>query len=172
MKRFQLLVLVSAITAGSIWFVFYRSQHTSSVAVTSLLPKETLAFVHLPDFNRSREDWRRTDIYQLWMEPAVQDFLAKPRSKVSKPENVEQTVAEIEKLEIRDAFVALVSIEYSAWKIVGGFRCEEGADADNIVANWRTKLLGHPSDLKQEAIEYQGRQIQAASAGILNLSTV
>ncbi|HKP05528.1 MAG TPA: hypothetical protein VJU77_19415 [Chthoniobacterales bacterium] len=172
MKRFQLVVLAAAIAAAAIWYVFYRSQHTSSVAVTSLLPKETLAFVHVPDFNRSRQDWHRTDIYQLWMEPAVQDFLSKPRSKISRPANVGQTIEEIETLEIKDAFIALVSIEYSAWKIVGGFRCKDGADADKIVASWRAKLLGDASDLKQETVEYQGRQIQTAKAGLWNLSTV
>ena len=172
MKRFQLVVLAAAIAAAAIWSVFYRSQHTSSVAVTSLLPKETLAFVHVPDFNRSRQDWHRTDIYQLWMEPAVQDFLSKPRSKISRPANVGQTIEEIETLEIKDAFIALVSIEYSAWKIVGGFRCKDGADADKIVASWRAKLLGEASDLKQETVEYQGREIQTAKAGLWNLSTV
>jgi hypothetical protein len=172
MKRLQLLVLASAITAAAIWFFFYRSQHTSNVAVASLLPKETLAFVHLPDLNRSSDEWHRTDLYQLWMEPAVQDFLAKPRSRVPKGDDVGQTVQEMESLEIRDAFVTLVSVEYSAWKIVGGFRCKEGADADKIVAKWRGKLLEDASDLKQETVEYQGRQIQIASTGILNLSTV
>src|SRR3954469_14889402 len=104
MKRFPLLVLISALTAGAIWFLFYHAQHTPSVAVTSLLPKETLAFVHLPDFNRSREDWHRTDLYQLWMEPAVQDFLAKPRSKIPKPGAAGEIAEQIETLEIRDAF--------------------------------------------------------------------
>ena len=172
MRKLQLLILAAAVAAGAIWYFFYRSQHTSSVAVTSLLPKETLAFVHLPDFDRSREDWHRTDLYQLWMEPAVQDFLAKPRSKIPKAGSVGQTVEEMEALEIRDAFVALVSIEHSAWKIVGGFRCKEGAEADKIVAHWRGKLLGDASDLKHQAEEYQGHQIQTASSGIFNLSTV
>ncbi|MEY2505306.1 MAG: hypothetical protein QOG27_1586 [Verrucomicrobiota bacterium] len=172
MRKFQLLILAAAVAAGAIWYIFYRSDHTSSVAVTSLLPKETLAFVHLPDFNRSREDWHRTDLYQLWMEPAVRDFLSKPRSKISSPGNVEQTVEEIETLEIKDAFIALVSIEFSAWKIVGGFRSKDDAEGTKIIANWRAKLLGDASDLKEETIEYQGRRIQTASSGIFNLATV
>jgi hypothetical protein len=172
MRKLQLLILAAAVAAGAIWYVFYRSHHTSSVAVTSLLPKETLAFVHLPDFNRSREDWHRTDLYQLWMEPAVQDFLSKPRSKISSPGNVEQTVEEIETLEIKDAFIALVSIEFNAWKIVGGFRSKDGADGSKITANWRAKFLGNAPDLKEETIEYQGRRIQTASSGIFNLATV
>src|SRR5215212_1891885 len=143
MKRFQLLVLASAIAAGAIWYGFYRSHHTSSVAVASLLPKETLALVHLPDFNRSREEWHRTDLYQLWMEPAMQKFVAKPRSKVPAHGNVGQTVDEIETIGMKDAFLAVVSLEYSAWKIVGGFRCTGDADkAEKIVRDWKVKSLG------------------------------
>jgi hypothetical protein len=173
MKRFQLLVLVSAVTAGAIWWGFYRTHHTSSLAVASLLPKETLALVHVPDFNRSRSDWHRTDLYQLWKEPAVQDFLAKPRTKVPTQGKVGQTVEEISALEMKDGFVALVSLESSAWKMVGGFRCTGDAEkAEKTVDNWRANLLGNGSDVKHEIVEYQGRQIRIDSAGLLNLSTV
>src|SRR5664279_2417519 len=82
MKRFQLLVIVSMITAGAIWVGLYRSRHTSSAAVTAILPKDTLAFVHMPDFNRSRAELHQTDLYQIWTEPALQDFLQKPRAKI------------------------------------------------------------------------------------------
>jgi hypothetical protein len=173
MKRFQLLVLISAITAGAIWWGFYRTHHTSSLGVASLLPKETLALAHVPDFNRSRSDWHRTDLYQLWKEPAVQDFLAKPRTKVPTRGKVGQTVEEISTLEMKDAFVALVSLESSAWKMVGGFRSTGDTEkAEKIVDNWRANLFGNGSDVKHEIVEYQGRQIRIDSAGPLNLSTV
>jgi hypothetical protein len=173
MKRFQLLVLVSAIAAGAIWYGFYRSHHTSSLAVASLLPKETLALVHVPDFNRSRADWHRTDLYQLWKEPAVQDFLAKPRTKVSTEGKVGQTVDEISALEMKDAFVALVSLEFSAWKMVGGFRCAGDAEkAEKVVDNWRASFFSTGTDVKHETIDYQGRQIRIDNAGLVNLVTV
>jgi hypothetical protein len=173
MKRFQLLVLVSALTAGAIWYGFYRARHTSTVAVASLLPRETLALIHLPDLSQSRTEWHRTDLYQLLQEPAVQDFLTKPKSRIPAQDELGKTVEEIETLGMKDAFVALVSLEYSAWKIVAGFRCTGDADqAEKIVHHWKTKLLGHDSDLKHETVEYQGRQIHIDSAGLANLSTV
>jgi hypothetical protein len=183
MKRFQLLVLVSAITAAGIWYGFYRSGHTSSVAVASLLPKETLALVHLPDFNRAREEWHRTDLYQLWMEPAVQDFVAKPRSKIPGHGQAGQTVEEIETIGMKDAFLALLSVEEkpgdvvlaeynNALKIVGGFRCTGDPDkAEKILHDWKVKVLGQESDFKHETAEYQGHPIHTDSAGILKLST-
>ena len=96
MKRFQLLVMLAAITAAVIWYGFYRSRHTSSASVAVLLPKETLAFVHLPDFKQARADLHRTDLYQIWQEPAVQDFLQKPRGKIPTNGAVGQTVKELE----------------------------------------------------------------------------
>jgi hypothetical protein len=173
MKRLQLLVIVSMITAGAIWVGFYRSRPTSSAAVTALLPKETLAFVHMPDFNRSRAEWHQTDLYQIWTEPALQDFLQKPRARIPTNEGLEPTLQECEALQMKDAFVALLTIEYSAWKIIGGFRFKgDPANAEKIVANWKAKLFGKELDFKQETLAYQGHQIQADTAGIVRLATV
>jgi len=173
MKRFQLLVIVSMITAGAIWLGLYRSRHTSSAAVTALLPKDTLAFVHLPDFSRSRAELHQTDLYQIWTEPAVQDFLQKPRSRIPRNEGLEPTLQECESLQMKDLFIALLGIDDGAWRMVGGFRFNgDPANAERIVTNWKAKLLGQPADLKQETVEYQGHQIQADTAGIVRLATV
>jgi hypothetical protein len=173
MRKFQLLILASAVAAGAIWWGFYRTHHTSSLAVASLLPKETLALVHVPDFNRSRGEWHRTDLYQLWKEPAVQDFLAKPRSKVPTEGRIGQTVEEISALGMKDAFFAVLSIEASAWKWAGGFRTTEDPEkAAKIVDDWKHKLLGTVSGVKHESVDYQGRQIQVDNVGLLNLSSV
>ena len=173
MRKFQLLILAAAIAAGIIWWGFYRTHHTSSLGVASLLPKETLALVHLPDFNRSRDEWHRTDLYQLWQEPAVQDFLAKPRANVPAQGRVSQTVDEISTLQMKDAFFALVGIESSAWQWDGGFRCAGDTDkASKLVEEWRARILGGAPDVKHETINYQGRQIHNDSAGIVQIWTV
>src|ERR1044071_2825317 len=98
MRKLQLLILAAAVAAGIIWWGFYRTHHTSSLGVASLLPKETLPLIHLPDLNRSRDEWHRTDLYQLWQEPAVQDFLAKPRANVPAKARVSQTAAALDTL--------------------------------------------------------------------------
>ncbi len=173
MKRFQLIVIMSMITAGAIWMGFYRSRHTSSAAVTALLPKDALAFVHLPDFNRSRAELHRTDLYQIWTEPAVQDFLQKPRAKIPTGEGLGPTLQECESLQMKDAFVALLAIEHSAWKLVGGFRFQGDLEnAEKIVTTWKAKLLGQAPDLKHESVDYQGHQLQTDTAGIVRLSVV
>jgi hypothetical protein len=173
MRKFQLLILAAAVAAGILWWAFYRTHHTSSLGVASLLPKETLALVHLPDFNRAREEWHRTDLNQLWKEPAIQDFLAKPRANVPVQGRVGQTVDEISTLQMKDAFFAVVAIESSAWEWDGGFRCAGDTDkASKLVEEWRARILGGAPDLKHETINYQGRQIHNDSAGIVQIWTV
>jgi hypothetical protein len=173
MRKLQLLILAAAVAAGIIWWGFYRIHHTSSLGVASLLPKQTLALVHLPDFNRSRDEWHRTDLYQLWKEPALQEFVAKPRSNVPAQERIGQTVEEITTLEMKDAFFAVTSIESGAWKWDGGFRCAGDAEkAAKLVEEWRARILGGKPDAKHETIEYQGRRIHNDSVGLLQIWTV
>jgi hypothetical protein len=173
MRKLQLLILAAAVAAGTIWWGFYRTNHTSSLGVASLLPKETLALVHVPDFNRSRGEWHRTDLYQLWKEPAMQDFLAKPRSKVATEGRVGHTVDDISTLEIKDAFFAVFSIEARAWEWGGGFRCTSDVEkAAKIVDQWKANAVTHDAEVKRETIDYQGRTIQNESSGIWKLSTV
>lgn len=173
MKRFQLLVVAAAIAAAIIWWSFYRSRHASSAAVTALLPKDTLALVHLPDINRSRGEFHQTDLYKIWTEPAVQDFLQKPRAKIPADSRLRSTMQECESLQLKDVFLAVITIEHSAWKIVGGFRFKgDPGNAEKIVANWKAQLLGKAPDFRQEIVDYQGHQIQADTAGIVRLSTV
>jgi hypothetical protein len=173
MRKFQLLILAAAVAAGIIWWGFYRTHHTSSLGVASLLPKETLALVHLPDVNRAQEDWHRTDLYQLWKEPAVQDFLAKPRSNLPTQGRVGQTADEISTLQMKDGFFAVVAIESSAWQWDGGFRCAGDTDkASKLVEEWKARILGGSPDVKHETINYQGRQIHNDSAGLLQIWTV
>src|SRR4051812_41513825 len=172
MRRLQLLVLLAAVTAGIIWWGFYRARHTSSLGVASLLPKETLAVVHVPDFNHSRDQWHRTDLYQLWKEPAVQEFLAKPRSKIPTEGRAGATVEEIASIDLKDAFFAVISIEASAWKWDGGFRCPGNTDAAaKLVESWKARLFGENAEVKQETLDYQGRRIVTESAGIVRVST-
>lgn len=172
MRKLQLLILAAAVAAGAIWWGFYRTNHTSSMGVASLLSQETLALIHVPDFNHSRGEWHRTDLYQLWKEPAVQEFFAKPRSKVPTEGRIGQAVEEISTLEMKDAFFAVLSIEASAWRWAGGFRCtgdtEKGA---KVVNDWKARGVGLNTEVKRETVEYQGRTIQMESAGVWKLVT-
>ena len=122
MRRVLFLILAGAVAALAVLYGVRMLQKSPSATVSALLPRETIAFVHLPDFNRSRDQWRQSDIYQLYREPSVQEFLRKPLTKVPKKDATSQTLREIEQLDPEDAFVAVTSIDYNNPKIVGGFR--------------------------------------------------
>ncbi len=77
MRRISLLVIASAAVAVVIWYAWRISQKTSSRPVSVLLPRETIFLAHLPDFNRTRDQWHHSDLYLLSREPTVEDFLRK-----------------------------------------------------------------------------------------------
>src|SRR6266404_7080463 len=171
MKRLGLLILLAAVAAGGVVYTVHHTQSTSRAAVTALLPRNTVALVHLPDFNRSRDDWHQTDIYKLYQEPAVQDFLHKPLSRVPQRDATSQTLGDLEKLSPKDAFLAVTSIENDNPHLVGGFRFHGSqAEADKIIDKWRSQILRDAS--AHESLDYEQHKIDIAGAAPNQIATV
>jgi len=171
MKRLGLLILLAAVAAGGVVYTVHHAQSTSRAAVTALLPRNTVALVHLPDFNRSRDDWHQTDIYKLYQEPAVQDFLHKPLSRVPQRDATSQTLGDLEKLSPKDAFLAVTSIENDNPHLVGGFRFHGSqAEADKIIDKWRSQILRDAS--ARESLDYEQHKIDIAGAAPNQIATV
>ncbi len=148
------------------------SQRLSSAPAAALLPRETIFVAQIPDFNRARDEWQRCDIYQLYREPAVQDFLRKPLGNAPKTDAVSQTLLEIEQLAPKNAFVALISIENNNPRIVGGFRFRGSQEeAERIIGKWRSILVGQNSSLKREKVQYQGHEIETTKTGSFSIAT-
>jgi len=123
MRRILLLIVALAIAAFAGWYYWNLSQRISSAPVSALLPRETIFLAHMPDFNRSLDEWHHCDIYQLYREPSVQDFLRKPLANLPTPKAFgAQTLQEIEQLDPKHAFLALTSMDGNNPKFVGGFR--------------------------------------------------
>ncbi len=157
MKRLALVILTAAVAAGGIFYGVRQGQ-TTHADVASLLPRETVALVHLPDVNRSRDQWHQTDIYKLYQEPAVQEFLNKPLSRVPRRDVTSQTLDEMEQLAPKDAFVAVTSIEDNNPHLAGGFRFRGSqSDADKIVERWRAQLVRDAS--VHETVDYEQHKI-------------
>jgi hypothetical protein len=167
---FLLIALAVAVFAG--WYYWQFSQQISNAPVATLLPRDTIFMVQIPDFNRARDEWQRSDIYQLYREPAVQDFLRKPLSNAPKTDSVSQAMSEIEQLAPRNAFVALTSIDNNNPKVVGGFRFQGSQEeAERIIGKWRATLMGQNSSLKRERVQYQGHEIEVAKAAAFSIAT-
>lgn len=171
MKRFGLLIVLAAVAAGGVVYSVHRSRSTSNAAVTALLPRGTVALVLLTDFNRSRDDWHQTDIYKLYQEPAVRDFLNRPLSKVPQRDTTSQTLGDIEGLSPKDAFVAVTSIEENNPRFVGGFRFHGSqSDADKVIQKRVSQILRNAS--AHEEVDYQQHKIEIAGAAPNQIATV
>src|SRR6266702_6761868 len=161
MRRIFLLVIAGAVVAFGIWYAWRISEKTSSAYVSVLLPRETIFLVHLPDFNQTRDQWHHSDVYLLYREPAVQDFLRKPLGKVPKRDAASQTLREIEQLDPKNAFFALTSIDNNSPKLVGGFRFRGRiADAERVIGKWRSTFLVKNPGAKREKLQYERHEIE------------
>jgi hypothetical protein len=172
MKRilFLLIALTAAAFAGWCYWNFF--QKISSASIAALLPRETIFVAHMPDFDRAWDEWQHCDIYQLYREPAVQDFLRKPLANVSKSDVASQTLREVEQLAPKNAFIALTSIDNNNPKLVGGFRFRGSKEeAEGIIGRWRSRLMGQNSSVKSEKVQYQRHEIQVAKTASFSIAT-
>jgi hypothetical protein len=171
MTRLLIFLLTVIVAVFAIGYAV-RSRRAPTVMVASLLPNGTLALAHVPDFERSRDSWHRSDIYQLYREPSVQEFLRKPLSRLPQSDAVARHSKELQELDPKDAFLALTSTENDQPTFVGGFRYHGSqAGAEKIVGHWKAKLLGE-SDTATETIDYQKASIQVNRVERLTLCTV
>lgn len=175
MKRFLLLLVLGAAAAFLLWHGLRRGRLAEALgaSVASLLPKETLAFIHLPDFNGTYAKWHETDIYKLWSEPAVQEFLQKPLSKMSSAGAAQEKLWELEALEIKDAFLALTSWESNQARLLSGFRFKGSAErAEKVIGGWRTGLQQNAPASRRETITHQQHRIEVVTEGAITIATV
>jgi hypothetical protein len=158
MKRALSMMLIGAAAAAAILYGLRLAERASNVSVGSLLPRSTIAFAHLPDLNKTIDQWHHSDIYRIYLEPSVQEFLQKPTSRAGKAKLISFNFHEVEELDPRNTFVALTSTENDKPKIIAGFhfRCSQDV-ADRVVEGWRSKI--NPS-AKREKVTYQQHEIE------------
>jgi hypothetical protein len=172
MKRLILLVVAGAAAAVAGWYVWNLSQKTPSAYVSVLLPRETIFVAHMPDFNQTRDQWRQSDIYKLYCEPDVQNFLHKPLANLSKGDTASQALLEFEQLEPKNVFFALTSLDNNNPKLAGGFRFRGSiADAERVIGKWRSKFLERNPDARREKLHYEHHEIELVAATPFPLAT-
>lgn len=174
MKRFLVLLFLGALGALGIWYGMRgNSTKASSSTVTALLPKETLAFLHVPDFNRSYGHWQQTSIHKLWREPAMQEFLQKPLTRLPATGEVRAKLRDFQALEMTDGFLAITAWANNQPKMLGGFRFKGTAvEAEKVVGNWRRRLQENAPDLRRETVQHSGDQIEVVTRGAITIATV
>ena len=175
MKRILLLLIAFAAAAFAGWYYWNFFQRISSAPVSTLLPRETIFLAHMPDFNRTRDEWYRSDIYQLYREAAVQDFLRPGLAglgKLPKTHAASQTLREIEQLDPKHAFVALSAVSNNSPRFVSGFRFRGSQqEAEAIINRWRSTFLAQNPGAKHEKLQYQQHEIELVTAAPFTLAT-
>jgi hypothetical protein len=165
-------MIVGAVAALAILYAVRLSERSARTATAALLPRETIVFAHLPDLNRTRSQWRQSDIYQLYQEPSVQEFLRKPLERLPKRDTTAQTIQELEQLDPKDAFLAITRIDNNNPTLVGGFRYRGGAAAaETIIERWRARLLTNNRAAKREKIQYEQHQIDTITVAPFTFAT-
>lgn len=171
MRRILLLIIAVAVAAYAGWYYWNLSQQASGASVSALLPQGTIFLAHLPDVNHTRDEWHQSDVYQLYREPAVQDFLRKPLGNLPGQDTASQTLRDIEQLELKNAFLALTSIADNAPSLVGGFRFRGSQeDAERVIGKWRDTFLEERPGTKREKIQYQRHEIELVTAAPFTLA--
>src|SRR5206468_4527297 len=174
MRRILLLIIAVAIAAYGGWYYWNFSQQASTAPVAGILPRETIFLAHMPDFNRTRDQWHQSEIYALYREPEVQDFLRKPLAGLSETPKAfgAQTLLEFEQLEPKNVFFALTSLDDNSPKLVGGFRFRGSvADAERVIGKWRSKFLEKNPDARREKLHYEHHEIELVAVAPFTLAT-
>src|SRR6266487_5983749 len=173
MRRFLWVAVCIVAAALTAWYGLGVYKNASVPDLGTLLPPQTILFAHMPDFNRARDQWHHADIYQLYHEAAVQDFLRKPLAKLPKRDATSQTLQEIEQLDPKNAFFAVTSIVSNNPIFIAGFRFRSSQNAaEAIVGKWREKLLAKNPNARREKSIYQQRQIETITVPPFALATV
>jgi hypothetical protein len=166
MKRFLLVILLGAIAALTAYYIV--RQHPAAVpsTIANLLPADTALFIHMPDAEKNRDAWQRTDLYQLYREPAVQDFLQKPKSQLPEKGPVKEAWRDLASLRMRNAFLA--TNNFDSLRVVGGFefRCNE-KETESVIERWKSQLATKAPGTQRSSVDYEKHHIEYTFASTI-----
>jgi len=164
MKRFLLVILLGAIAALTAYYIVRQHPAALPSTIANLLPADTALFIHMPDAEKNRDAWHRTDLYQLYREPAMQDFLQKPKSQLPEKGPVKEAWRDLASLRMRNAFLA--TNNFDSVRVVGGFefRCTE-KEAESVIERWKSQLATKAPGTQRSSADYEKHHIDIFSSG-------
>ena len=164
MKRFLLVILLGAIAALTAYYIVRQHPAALPSTIAKLLPADTALFIHMPDAEKNRDAWHRTDLYQLYREPAVQDFLQKPKSRLPEKGPVKEVWQDSASLRMRNAFLA--TNNFDSLRVVGGFefRCTD-KEAESVIERWKSQLATKAPGTQRSSADYEKHHIDILSSG-------
>src|SRR5689334_13416581 len=163
----QLLAVIVLVVIAALTAYYITRQHPAAVpsTIANLLPSDTALFIHLPDAEKNRDAWHRTDLYQLYREPAVQDFLEKPKSRLPEKSSAREVLNDFSSLRIRNGFLATNS--FDSLRLIAGFefRCGE-KEAQAVIERWKSRIPAKVGNgTQRSSIDYEKHKIDIFSSG-------
>ncbi len=161
-----LIVLLALGAAGATVFLYQKpgmGGGGSASASVGFLPAETLLLLSVPDPQETATEWKTTDLYKIWTEPSVQAFLAKPLAKIPPNKDVDDTLAQIGRVNPRNLFVALTALDEKNNKPHGlaGFQFRgTNADVEQLLAKPKEALRGKNPTGKADLTKYQEHSLE------------
>jgi hypothetical protein len=164
MKRLLAVIVLALVVATAAW-IFLRVQLANRLAaVPELLPATTLLVVQVPDFKRTREQWQRSDLYQIWREPTVQESLRESLARLPKHSGGRQTLGDFLQLGPAHSFVALTSLENNEPKVIGGFHFDRSPEeVRTFIEQRKAEWLPKSGAAKRETTVYEQHSIETMS---------
>ena len=170
MKRFLLLVLFAIVVVSVALFTLRRTGANQGSIATAILSGDTVFFLHIPDTVKNSEEWHQTELYALYREPAVQEFLQKPKAEISKKGPLAEGWRDAGTLRMRDVFLASNTLDSP--RLVGGFefRCDQ-KEAERVIEAWKTRWIARSPGAQRSAIQYERHAVDVIKAETLLAST-
>jgi hypothetical protein len=126
-----------------------------------LVPGDAVAFVQIPDLQRTRERWGHTALYQIVHEPEVQAFLAKPKSKLPQDQHLQDDWDKFHKIDPKEGFLAVTAVTDKLPKFVAGFDYKGAKnDAADLANEWKEKLKSAYPSGKSDIVQYDSGEIE------------
>jgi hypothetical protein len=164
MKRLLLVILLGAIAALTAYYIVRQHPGAMPSTIANLLPADAALFIHMPDAEKNRDALHRTDLYQLYREPGVQDFLQKPKSRFPEKGPVKEAWHDSASLRMRNGFLA--TNNFDSLRLIGGFefRCQE-KEAESVIERWKSRLLAKAPGAERSSADYEKHHIDILSSG-------
>jgi len=168
MKRTVVAIALAGVclAAGVALWRHQRAENRLFVAA-QLLPAETLLLADFPDLPSTAIRWRETALYEIFKEPQVQAFLAKPLAKLQQKGMRSSLV----RIQPKRAFLAVASVTNNMPHAVGGFAFEgDRAEVESLIVKARVRAQRASPHGKFERLSYGPFQIDTFSDNGITLA--
>ncbi len=160
-----LVALLALGAAGATVFLYQKSGGGGTATSLSVgyLPPETLVYLSVPDPQQTAADWKSTDLYKIWTEPSVQAFFAKPLSKVPANQDLDEALAQINKVAPHHLFAALTALDEKGNQphIVAGFQFRgTTADVEQMLSKPKAALHKSSPAGRADLVKYQDHSLE------------